>query len=304
MTENKATSVAIENILDAYPSLQRKEEGDSTTWHYEIFADYRDELSDTSIREILSRKDPWSHFLEKIEEMHSECAWDASTHILNFIIENLEDDQKDEEDEEKLRELLESESLVIFDYPYDHFLKQEVFINIFLDTGDANYDFALNTIVPAWGGESREINDKSSLLWLAQQQGYTKEQLQAYLWSEDHQETDSKFLRSVYQELENCVSRINAVTVLVKLTLRDAIRLQEIVAGKKETIVVGKETMVGLYDPWSGTGSVLAIELEKDVEIPTNLIQSALPDGSYGKYSVQDVYGMCRSAWKTTLTLP
>ena len=61
--------------------------------------------------------------------------------------------------------------------------------------------------------------------------------------------------------------------------------------------------MTGLFSPWNGAGSVLEVELEKDVRLPVKFIYSALPDGaSRWKYgSVADVYGMCGSAWRDTL---
>ena len=62
-------------------------------------------------------------------------------------------------------------------------------------------------------------------------------------------------------------------------------------------IIIDKGTETGLYDPWSGGGSVFEIQLEKDVKLPIRYIRSALPDGGDG-YSIGSVYGMCGSAWK------
>ena len=67
-------------------------------------------------------------------------------------------------------------------------------------------------------------------------------------------------------------------------------------------ITLGKDTMCGLFDPWDGGGSVLEIQLEKEVRIPIRYIWAALPDGcGRGRYDVGDVYGMCASAWQDTL---
>ena len=67
-------------------------------------------------------------------------------------------------------------------------------------------------------------------------------------------------------------------------------------------IVLDKRTMCGLYDPWGGGGSVLEVQLEKDVRIPIKYIWQAIPDEAKGHgYQVGDVYGMCGSAWQETL---
>lgn len=63
-------------------------------------------------------------------------------------------------------------------------------------------------------------------------------------------------------------------------------------------ITLDKRTETGLYDPWSGGGSVFEIQLEKDVHLPIRFIRSALPDGGDGRYSVKSVYGMCSSVWR------
>ena len=50
--------------------------------------------------------------------------------------------------------------------------KQEFFVNIMLDTGDGNYDYTLNSAYPCWYGQyDARLDEKSSLLWLARQQG-------------------------------------------------------------------------------------------------------------------------------------
>ena len=65
-------------------------------------------------------------------------------------------------------------------------------------------------------------------------------------------------------------------------------------------VVLSKDTACGLYDNWSGAGSVLEIELEKDVVLPLKFISSAWPDGGRG-YSVANVYGICSSFWTDTV---
>ena len=117
--------------------------------------------------------------------------------------------------------------------------------------------------------------------------------------------------------MANLPSHMATLTFLVRMTLRDLIELNRCIKLQDRNghfydatknpycgyIVLGKETMTGLFDPWAGGGSVLEIELEKDVRIPIRFIRSAMPDGcdDCGRYGVGDVYGMCGSAWEDSL---
>ena len=60
----------------------------------------------------------------------------------------------------------------------------------------------------------------------------------------------------------------------------------------------------GLFDVWSGGGSLLEIELDKDVVLPIKCIWHAEIEtgkSEYG-YSVDSVYGLVGSAWYGTVT--
>lgn len=120
------------------------------------------------------------------------------------------------------------------------------------------------------------------------------------------------FLESCRVELANLPSHMSTLTFLVRMTFEDLITLNRCIRlqdrnghfydAKKNPycgyIVISKDTMTGLYDPWFGGGSVLEIQLEKDVRLPIRFIRSALPDGCDG-YSIDSVYGLCRSAWES-----
>ena len=123
-------------------------------------------------------------------------------------------------------------------------------------------------------------------------------------------------------ECANLPSHMATVTFLVKMTLEQLIDLNRCIrlqdrngrnydASKNPYcgyIVLGKSTMCGLFDPWSGGGSILEVQLERDVRLPIRYIWSAHPDGyGYGGYGVGDVYGLCGSAWQDTpvkITMP
>jgi hypothetical protein len=100
---------------------------------------------------------------------------------------------------------------------------------------------------------------------------------------------------------------MNSLAFFVKLPLRDALDLHEIISNaspnesdcadpKPNEITLNKDIPCGLYDTWNGAGSVLEIQLEKDVVLPVKYIDSALPDGCRG-YSISSIYGMLGSFW-------
>lgn len=287
------------------------------TFTSEIYADYRDEMSDKDAFEICESDDPEFTLYEKLEAWYMPVAdyeWDE---ICKGIKEALEENCQHPEgltaEEEDIVEDLVRET-VYFSYPADHYMKQKFYVNIMLDTGDGNYDYTLNSPYPCWYGRYGDrLDEKSSLLWLARQQGYTKTQLWRALRKGDVADPKG-FLDTCRQELANLPSHMATLTFLVRMTLRELIELNRCIKLQDRNghfydatknpycgyIVLGKETMTGLFDPWGGGGSVLEIELEKDVRIPIRFIRSALPDGCDG-YGVGDVYGMCGSAWKESL---
>lgn len=190
-------------------------------------------------------------------------------------------------------------------------MEQEFYVPIMIDTGDGNYDYTLNARFPCYYGprQGEAMDDRASLVWLAKQQGYTNGQLRKAL-DEGDMTNPEGFLQSCRVEAANMASHMQTLTFLVTMTLHDLIRLNEVLHWREKDgrvydnrkypycgyIIIDKKCDCGLYDPWSGGGSVLEIQLEKDVKLPIKYIRSALPDGGDG-YSIDSVYGLCSSAW-------
>jgi hypothetical protein len=214
-----------------------------------------------------------------------------------------------------------------FYYPEEHFNKS-VKVNIMLDTGNMNYDFTRDNVLN-WDGQysGGEFDKESSLLWLAKQQGKAtllkkcvKESWNK--WQNDEQqykettECKDKFIISAMQELANLCCSMGTMTFLVEMELFDLFKLKEAMEIEEELnksyyleerkgsgyIILDKSTMCGLFNTWSGSGSVLEIDCEKDIKIPIRCIFDAVIDGTkiYG-YDVDEVYGLVGSAWGNTL---
>lgn len=294
----------IAKVLDESWRVNKNKDG---LYEADIYADYQDEMDDGTATKILTSKYPMDNFYDKMYEWYQDSEWD----IIDELVEEVKNALIDEDlDEDEIRDILYE--MVEINYPYDHFLKQEFCVNIMLDTGDGNYDYTLNAHYPCYCGnrQGEPIDERASLVWLAKQQGYTKEQLEKAL-DEGDMADPKGLLQSIRVESANMTSHMQTLTFLVSMTFEQLIKLNELIrlqdrdghkydATKRPecgTIVLAKNTETGLYDPWAGGGSVLEIQLEKDVEIPIKFIRSALPDGGDG-YSIHSVYGTTDSIWR------
>lgn len=293
-------SEAVVKILgEIMPSYTKKSE---TEWAIELYADYRDEIDSKTALEILEADIPEDHLYEMMSDWYSEQEADEIDEIAKKVMDRFCEEKPDE------AEVLDCvRDHVYCDYPFDHYLDQGFKVPVMVDTGDGNYDYVLNNIVPGWGGcEAEDIDDDASLVWLVEQQGYTKSDLATAI----SEGTENKFLQSIVDELANETGSMNTLTFLTTMTLRQLINLNAVMKTREKdghmydnrcypdvgTITINKDAFTGLFDAWNGGGSMFEIQLEKDVVLPIKFIRSALPDGGDG-YGVDAVYGFTGKAW-------
>ena len=276
-------------------------------FYTEIYADYRDELDDQSLKKLCNAENPREQFYEWLDEAYLECIWDYEDQVIKEVL-------KDEDfaeiasklDEDEVRDHLRD--MFYVKLPEEHYLNQDILVDILVDTGDLNYDYTCNNIGPHYDACDHEpISEESSLLWLARQQGYKKSELKAAL---KEKPTDNAFFRSIYYEIVNSSTHMNALTFLVGMTLQEYFHLADAIKIEQKRndnywlhrrtgrgwILLDKNTVTGLYDPWNGGGSMLGIKLEKDVRLPIRCIDTAKHDGCRG-YSIQEIYGGMMSSW-------
>lgn len=278
--------------------------------HYYYYTDPEPscELEGVFIERVLHPAEPNSCFdtlMEYLFEFYGEQMENDFNSICDGFINELDkggEEYKPEEADMALREKLQ------VDPPYEAYLDYKYRVNIILDTGDGNYDYILNHAGPAYDSEGKRMSKYASMAWLAKQQGYKLGELNCVLLGG---ETSSKFLESAFQEVWNQSTHMNAITFAVELTLDQLIDLQELIAMQHRNgykfhapakpycgwILIDKETRCGLFDMWNGAGSLLELELEKDVKLPIKYIRSALPDSMHD-YSIESVYMMASSFWK------
>mgnify|MGYP006920939182 FL=1 len=266
-------------------------------YHFEIYTDYRDKIDDSTAQEILEDDSPRDILIEKLWDGYQEQEWDITDNIVDGFEEKIESKLFEHED---IREAFMD--VVCVDYPEDWALSQEFCFNIVVSNGDDNYDFWLNEHIVDEDGKVDENAEKAGLVWLAKQQGYTFEEVVEIL-KKDPVERPKTFLETVQQEIDNGYG-CEALTFCVKMTLRQAIELKEkMKSNPNGSIVIDKRTTCGLFDMWSGAGSVLDIACEKDVEIPfTNIWKFYIDERRTNSCdSIHNVYGVTDALWKDYL---
>ena len=271
----------LETRIAAWLREQWGVEEEGGCFYTELFADYRDELGNRDLQAIADSDDPREAFYDWLNDAYGD-------EVVNLASECAEDLEIEHETAwEFLTEMVEVR------LPEQHFLDQEIHVDILVDTGDANYDFICNNIAPAWGGcDPDEAHAEASIFWLAGQQGYCKDYVIAALKGE---ETRSAFLESLVREVENEASSINVLTFLCTMTLKQWIEVRE--AGRRGALRIEKDAVCGLFDPWSGAGSTMDLELEHDVVLPLELVHEITPDVCLYRYGVNEVYGLVGKAW-------
>ena len=283
----------IKKVVDKIKVILKENyfEKDEHGYYYQdILADYRDTLSEDTIKEIINSENPLYAFNNLFYE------WDLDCYEYGELYKTLKRELGEEIYEEYEGDIMDwVNENVYFNPPYEHYEKQEVLVNIIVDTGDGNYDYTLNNFLNycAPNIADLEIEKESSVLWLVEQQGYTKEDLIDVIKFEYNKE--NKFLDSLNDELFNSCTMMNALTFSVKIELGELIDLLD----DPRDIVLAKDTSCGLVDFWQGSGSLLNIHLDKEVVIPEECARVTI-DGSVG-YSIREIYGMCPSFWTETI---
>ena len=277
-------------------------------YHSEIDVDCRDEIEDSIAQKILDNVSPRDALIERLWDWYQTDEWD--------IIDNLVDDFKAKTDPKLLEDanIIEDGNLddgdireefmdiIYVDYPEDWALSREFCFNIIVSNGDDNYDFWLNEHIIDEDGNVDQDAEKAGIVWLAKQQGYTLDQVVEALKDDDIAEPKT-FLGTVLQEVANGYG-CEALTFCVKMTLGQAIALKEkMKSNQNGSIVLDKRVECGLFDPWSGGGSVLEIACEKDVEIPFgNIWKLYIDKRRSDRYdSIHNVYGTDNSLWRDCL---
>lgn len=309
----KETEDKIINFTRGYYKYALSEDG----FGIERYVDYRDEFPQSEIRKILNSDNPQETFCSITDDWELSCDdWyyedDFWQQFKDFCNENGISDEENPNDVVR--------GNFYWHYP-DSFLNPTFKAVIRINTGDGNYDYTLHNVLNyasdyGYKQNSRGgLDKKAGLYWLAKQQRRLG-LLQKEITKSDHYSNgdckESKFVSSCITELVNLPSYMGALTFLVEMNLQDAIKILQTLKDNEKNyswynpqdtkdcpfgyVTLDKSTECGLYDRWNGSGSVLEIELERDVKIPLHFITSIDTDDD-----IQRVYGLCGSCWKDTV---
>ena len=117
--------------------------------------------------------------------------------------------------------------------------KMRLMLNVWVETGEGNYDYTLNNYI-GYSVTYEPIQEESSLLWLARQQGYSKEELLDAVMNGNTK--GSKFLESVVDEQDNLTSHMNRLEFFIRMSILDVIKIKE--EGIKEDLLSLKKQIV------------------------------------------------------------
>lgn len=301
----KTLNELVKDYLEENYTWCKKADGN---YHFDIYVDYSDEIDDSTAQEILESNSPRDTLIEKLWYCYQESEWDILDDLVGDFNEKVDPElfrqadiiEDGNIDDYMIRDIFQD--TVYIDYPEDWALSQEFCFNIIVSNGDGNYDFWLNEHIIDEDGKVDKDAEKSGLVWLAKQQGHTLDELVEILKNGDIAEPKS-FLETVLQEVANGYG-CEALTFCVKMTLGQAIALKEkMESNPNGSIVLDKRVECGLFDPWSGGGSVLEIACEKDVEIPfENIWKFYIDERRSSRYdSIHNVYGTDDSIWRDCL---
>ena len=245
-------------------------------------------------------------FYENIEEAYYENSrFEVQNYIDDFISSISSSRLKDyasshDEVRYNLIDMVYGE--VNIKYPYEEFLSQYININIFWSVKNkSGYDdvflkFLLHS-------QDLYIKDHKYLKKLLNnlhcykefKSGLSKKDIKQL--EEDYK--NNVFLKSLIDEIENCyLDSPRDLCFIAEVKVDDYFKLLE---DKNKKFIIKNYAMCGLVDIYNGGGSILEIQLLKDIIVNTNDIEIKVE--KIDKYTVDDIYGLCSSCYKDCVVI-
>lgn len=176
---------------------------------------------------------------------------------------------------------------------------------------EQNYD--MGSIVRAYGSYYLRDTDHATeyvdnaLTYLIRQQGHKVTEVYQGLFDNPMGWViTGNFIDSVANEIVNNNSEsMSELCILVKMNAKAYLEMCAALKEKKPFYLkFSKNSVVGIFNEWSGCGSLFGIELEKDFIVPSEYIREIMLDDAVGKYtySVGRTYNMSTEAWKDTVS--
>lgn len=274
--DNTILQNTIERILDTKTCLKKDSEG---FYVGEICIDSDDmHIEDSKLLKELANKN-----LDGIYDFISDCLDNYLMDEYSYLYEIVEkylDNETYELYSYEIQDFIREK--VYFNAPQDFILGSEVLVNIIITAfDDWNTEFTENAFFRDEDNEDRIILGNGGLKWLIKQQGYNVKDFEDEL-NTANVPFSNKFFESIYNEIENTTTSLNALVVSTKMTLRELVELKEAFNNKTlKSFKIDKTCDIGLVDFWQGAGGLLDIALENDLVIPIENIDRICCDTEF-----------------------
>ena len=246
-----------------------------------------------------------------LDALGNEADWNVESFIssrMHTIVNNWMKDkeydltkQENWELQDKAFEFLNDSIAIDFDRSYE---QQMMRVNAIVSTA--------GEITVGSEGNSNKRQVQSFIKTLVEDQGHTMAELNMALdeYSDavllpafsdgDKEQTEKygKFIASLASEIANSNPyNIDDFVFLTRISVEDYARLGD----EDATLTFHPGTMCGMYNSHDGSGSVLEVELEKEITVPRSdiaelQIESRVEKHGY-EYCVDEVYGLVGTAW-------
>jgi len=208
------------------------------------------------------------------------------------------------------KEVLEFDNFLDFSNDYvqisytplvEEIMETELYVYIMLDTKyDLNSE-GVNNVLPIDGTLTLKHLTQRGSSWefFLKSQGINPNNFVKYVNSlcmVGRCRTDKDFLGTVYNELREF--GLNSACFITFLGTCTTKQFTNIFFGQQKTLTISKNCMCGLFNPVHGSGSVLGIDLVKDIKVPSSKCLIQMDDCSTYGYDIQDVYGLHYSAFE------
>ena len=192
-----------------------------------------------------------------------------------------------------IREEIENKTIV--NYPIDSFLNDEIKINIFwLDNKNKSGfdDIFLKHLMRSQGYFLKNHTYFKKLLNNLHSYKTFSEGLTIKEKTQLEEDKKDKFLSSLIDEIENCyLDSPRDFCFIASITIENYFKLFS-----KKSFIIQKNAVCGLVDKYNGGGSILNIQLKKDIKINTCDISILIEN--IDKYTVNNIYGLTSNCFE------
>lgn len=288
---------------------------------YVICWDYRDcfEPGDLLCAYEQSKKHQYKRIEDYIAEQLIELNMDYDSDLLIAI----ENDMKTQEFYTKEFESWYEDKCQIFndllengyngiDINLDELLNNSKYLFNIMFATDEEQNSDMSNIIKTFGSYHLPDFDymkpddfDNSLTYLIHQQGHTCKEYFDTLSRNPRgykMQYECKLIESIVDETVNCSAEsMSELTVLVKMNGKEAVEFLNYLINEENNLnlVFDKNSEIGMFNEWIGTGGLLGIALEKDFIVLKNMIRGFQIEGTKNQnYTVDEVYGLVGSCWK------